>query len=238
MFIGISGLIGAGKSTLTEQLAEEMDARYRARGTPPFYAWNPDVEVPDDRPYWAPYFEPVRTNPYLADFYKDMARWTFPMQMFLMCKRYQQHQELIWDPTHQRGGGVVQDRTIYEDTIFAKMHYDDGIMDDRDYATYLGQWHVLRRFLQYPDVIVYLRVTPECAHERIKERGREAEQNIPDGYIESLYERYEQFASEMGHYTLVLYQDWTEYRPVQEVADKVEDLINNNRDFLKSVRRV
>jgi len=212
MFIGISGLIGVGKSTLTRRLAEHL--RYKA------------------------YYEPVTENPYLEDFYRDMTRWTFNMQTFLLFARFEQHQELVWDPCHKGGGGVVQDRTIYEDTIFARMHYNDGLMDERDYATYTGHFNIMRRYLVYPDVIIYLRVTPEQAMERIQQRGRDAEKAISMEYLQALFDGYEQYAEEMRRYTLVLPLDWSEYIPVGVVAGQIKNLTDRNRDFLKSLRRV
>ena len=236
MFIGISGLIGVGKSTLTKDLAAELDRRSaeRVAQASTFMGHTPPVISPP----WKPYYEPVKSNPYLEDFYQDMARWTFPMQMFLMCKRYQQHQELIWDPCHQEGGGVVQDRTIYEDTIFARMHYEDGVMDERDYATYIGHFNMMRRFLQYPDIILYLRVSPEIAMQRIMERARGAESGMQMSYLEALNEGYEKFIEEMARYTLVIELDWSEYMPASEVADLIEKRADQNQDFLKSIRRL
>ena len=92
MFVGVSGLIGAGKSTLTRQLAEELDRRA--------YDASDLLSHPLRPPHWKALYEPVDDNPYLKDFYLDIARWTFPMQMFLLAKRFQHHQEVIWDPCH------------------------------------------------------------------------------------------------------------------------------------------
>jgi len=223
MFIGVSGLIGAGKSTLTEQLAEELDRRsgHLPLGTA-----------------WKAAYEPVKENPYLEDFYKDIARWTFNMQMFLLAKRFQQHQEVLWDPCHKAGGGVVQDRTIYEDTIFARMHHEDGLMVGRDWDTYINHFHVMQGFLRYPDVILYLRVTPEKAMERIMERARGAEEGIPLAYLQQLFNGYEEFIEEMRRYTVVVSLDWSEYRPVQEVADAVMGAATQEQKFLRSLRRI
>src|SRR5512138_3233242 len=105
-FIGIAGLIGAGKTTLAKALGQHLD-----------------LEV---------HFEPVIDNEYLADFYRDTKRYSFAMQIYLLNRLFQQHQEIIW-----RGSGGVQDRTIYEDAIFAKALRDMGLMDARDYDTYV-----------------------------------------------------------------------------------------------------
>ena len=107
LFIGIAGMIGAGKSTLATRLGELLDLPV--------------------------YYEPVDDNEYLADFYRDTATYAFATQIYLLNRRFQQHQEIIW-----RGGGGVQDRTIYEDAVFAKMLVKLGLMEDRDYRTYLS----------------------------------------------------------------------------------------------------
>lgn len=106
LFIGISGLIGAGKSTLATALAKEL-------GLPVYY-------------------EPVVDNVYLADFYQDMAKYSFPLQIYLLNKRFKQQQQIIWE-----GRGGVQDRTIYEDSVFARMLRDSGAMEQRDFDTYM-----------------------------------------------------------------------------------------------------
>jgi deoxyadenosine kinase len=105
IFIGIAGMIGAGKSTLAAALGQHLG-----------------IDC---------YYEPVTDNEYLADFYRDTARYSFAMQVYLLNRRFQQHQEIIW-----RGRSAVQDRTIYEDSIFAKMLARTGLMDERDYRTY------------------------------------------------------------------------------------------------------
>jgi deoxyadenosine/deoxycytidine kinase len=228
MFVGVSGLIGAGKSTLTRNLAAEMDERARIL-TP----------LPSDPPRWKAVYEPVEENPYLEDFYLNIERWTFNMQMFLLARRFQQHQEVIWDPVHRLGGGIVQDRTIYEDTIFARMHHDDGLMVGRDWETYITHFHVMQGFLRYPDVILYLRVQPETALERIKQRARTEEQGkVPLDYLKGLFEGYEEFVEEMKRYTVVVTVDWEEYRPTSEVADMIEAATAREAKYLRSLRRI
>ncbi|MBI2933154.1 MAG: deoxynucleoside kinase [Planctomycetes bacterium] len=207
MFIGISGIIGAGKTTLTTQLAEHFGCRA--------------------------YFEPVVENAYLADFYQDMKRWGAMMQLYLLAKRFEQHQQLVWC-----GEGAVQDRTIYEDTIFARMLRDAGLIDERDYATYISHFNIMKRFLVYPDVILYLRVEPERAMQRIAKRGRSMEQGITLEYLERLADGYEQYASEMNRWTRVLTLDWNAYGSTAEVARLVTDEISENLQFLRDLKRV
>lgn len=206
-FIAVSGIIGVGKSTFTHQLSEHLgyDAIY----------------------------EPVEENPYLEDFYKNIERWTFNMQMFLLATRFRQHQECLW-----RKNGVVLDRSIYEDTIFARMHRDDGLMDDRDWQTYSDHFHIMQGFLRYPDVIVYLRVQPDMAMERIRERNRSAEITIDMHYLERLYEGYEEFADEMNRYTVVVTLDWAEYQPVENMVGVLMGAAERKQKFLRSLRRI
>lgn len=232
MFIGVSGLIGAGKSTLTRQLANELETRARRR------RGIDEDDLFTRNEFWKAIYEPVEENPYLEDFYLNIERWTFNMQMFLLAKRFQQHQEVIWDPVHRNGGGIVQDRTIYEDTIFARMHHDDGLMVGRDWETYITHFHIMQGFLRYPDLILYLRVSPETALSRIQQRGRSEEQGkVPLDYIKSLYEGYEEFIEEMGQYTNVLTIDWEEYKSVGEVVDLIEEQTHSAK-YLRSLRRI
>ena len=142
MFIGIAGIIGAGKSTLAQSLADHLG--------------------------YDTYNEPVDDNPYLDDFYADMNRWGAMMQIHLLFRRFEQHQQIVW----KKKKGAVQDRTIYEDTIFARMLHEAGFIDKRDYETYLGHFNIMKRFLVYPDILIYLRVSPETSMQRIQERGR------------------------------------------------------------------
>lgn len=146
-FIGISGIIGAGKTTLAEELSKVMNLPV--------------------------YYEPVIDNVYLEDFYKDMKRYAFNLQIYLLNRRFSQHQQIIWS---QKGG--VQDRTIYEDTIFAKILHKDGFIDDRDYHTYMDLFKNMSNFMKKNTLIVHLDVTPEEAMERIKERARGCEVGI------------------------------------------------------------
>jgi len=229
MFIGVSGLIGVGKSTFTTNLADHLD---RHAEVPPDHTDAPT------RPQWKAVYEPVETNPYLEDFYRDIERWTFNMQLFLLAARFRQHQEVLWDPTHRKGGGVVQDRTIYEDTIFARMHREDGLMDDRDWQTYIEHFFIMQGFIRYPDVIVYLRVTPDIAMERIKARGRNAEEVIEQSYLDRLFEGYEEFAEEMQRYTVVVPIDWSDYMPVPEAADIIMKAADRKQKFIRSLRRI
>ena len=206
MFIGIAGIIGAGKSTLAQSLADNLG----------YDAYN----------------EPVDDNPYLDDFYADMGRWGAMMQIHLLFRRFEQHQQIVWN----KGKGAVQDRTIYEDTIFARMLHEAGFIDKRDYETYLGHFNIMKRYLVYPDILIYLRVSPETSMQRIQERGRDAEGEITLEYMQKLHQGYESFITEMVHYTRTLTVDWNEYMETDEVVKMVKEKSNENREFIRDLK--
>jgi deoxyadenosine/deoxycytidine kinase len=160
-FIAIAGNIGSGKSSLTTLLAQKFG--------------------------WKPYYEIVEANPYLPDFYKDMRRWSFHLQMFFLTKRFQHHQEIV-----KSGIPVIQDRTIYEDAeIFAKNLYLQGKMEERDYRTYVSHFDLMTSFLKTPDLLIYLKADSETLLERIALRGRDYEKSIPAQYLKQLNQQYE-----------------------------------------------
>lgn len=191
LFIGIAGMIGAGKSTLAAALGKHL-------GLPV-------------------YFEPVTDNEYLADFYRDTARYSFATQIYLLNRRFQQHQEIIW-----RGGGGVQDRTIYEDAVFAKMLVDLGLMEERDYQTYLSLFRHMSNFMCRPGVIVYLDVKPERSMERIRLRRREVENGITLEYLSALYREYEGFIADISRTVPVIRVDYDRFRDAEEMASVIE----------------
>ncbi len=196
LFIGIAGLIGAGKTTLATALAQHL-------------------EIPV-------YYEPVEDNEYLADFYRDTKRYSFATQIYLLNRRFQQHQEIIW-----RGGGGVQDRTIYEDAVFAKTLVDQGLMDERDYRTYLQLFRHMSNFMCRPNVIVYLDLSPESSMERIRQRSRGVESGIRIEYLRALRREYERFIQDISRTVPVIRVHWEEYRDAGEMAEMIE------REYLK-----
>lgn len=203
IFIGISGLIGAGKSTLATTLANHLG-----------------LEA---------YYEPVEDNEYLADFYRDIERYSFAMQIYLLNKRFLQHQQIIW-----QGKGGVQDRTIYEDTVFARMLMKAGLMDQRDYATYVSLFENMSNFMCKPNVIIYLDVQPEISLNRINTRGRNIENNISVEYLKGLYEEYEIFIADISKVIPVIRVNWDQFRDVEEVAAAIEQEYLNS-SFLRTV---
>jgi deoxyadenosine kinase len=205
-FIGIAGIIGAGKTTLATALGQHLGL---------------DV-----------HYEPVIDNEYLADFYRDTKRYSFAMQIYLLNRRFQQHQEIIW-----RGRGGVQDRTIYEDAIFAKTLRDMDLMDPRDYDTYVGLFRNLSNFMCRPNVIIYLDVTPEKSMERIKERDRGVESVITLDYLARLYRGYEEFLQEISRLIPVLRVRWDEFWEVERLAEAVSQEYQRG-GFLREVAQL
>ncbi len=203
LFIGIAGIIGAGKSTLATALGRHMGL---------------DV-----------YYEPVEDNEYLADFYRDTKRYSFATQIYLLNRRFQQHQEIIW-----RGRPAIQDRTIYEDAIFAKMLSETGLMEPRDYRTYLQLFKHMSNFMCRPSAIIYLDVKPELAMERIKERARGVESGISIAYLQALYDEYERFLYDISHRVRTIRVSWAEYRDVDEMAEVIRREVQH-ATFLREV---
>lgn len=191
LFIGIAGLIGAGKTTLATSLGAHL-------------------KLPV-------YYEPVQDNEYLADFYRDPKSYAFATQIYLLNRRFQQHQEIIW-----RGGGGVQDRTIYEDAVFAKTLVNQGLLDERDYRTYLDLFRHMSNFMCRPNVIVYLDLSPASSMARIQQRSRDVESGISMEYLVALREEYESFIADISRTVPVIRVSWEEYRDVEEMARVIE----------------
>ncbi len=192
LFIGIAGLIGAGKSTLATALGNHL-------GLPTYY-------------------EPVADNEYLADFYRDTKKYSFATQIYLLNRRFQQHQEIIW-----RGGGGVQDRTIYEDAVFARTLVEQDLMDERDYRTYLDLFRHMSHFMCRPNVIVYLDIKPETSLERINTRNRDVESGVSLEYLKGLHRCYEDFIQDISRTVPVIRVSWEEFRSAEDMARAIEE---------------
>ena len=191
IFIGIAGMIGAGKSTLATALGQHLG-----------------IDV---------HYEPVADNEYLADFYRDTARYSFAMQVYLLNRRFQQHQEIIW-----RGRSAVQDRTIYEDSIFAKMLARTGLMDERDFRTYAQLFQHMSNFMCRPSVIIYLDVSPESSYQRILQRSRDVESTIKMEYLQALHEGYAEFVQRISRTVPVIRVDYERFATAEEMAEVIK----------------
>nr|WP_311150864.1 deoxynucleoside kinase [uncultured Prevotella sp.] len=166
MHIAIAGNIGSGKTTLTTMLAK----RYG----------------------WKPRFESVDYNPYLEDYYKDIKRWSFPMEVFFLKERFKDLLEIS-----RSDESVVQDRSIYEGVyVFTENNYAMGNLDDRDYETYMELFEDMTDAVQFPDLMIYLRASVSHLVSNIEKRGREYEQKMPLAYLENLNKRYDAFIKE------------------------------------------
>lgn len=140
---------------------------------------------------WEAHFEVVADNPYLSDFYQDMARWSFPLQIFFLNHRFRAHQRVT-----EGENSAIQDRSIYEDAnIFARNLYEQGMMSERDYRNYLDLYESMVAFLNPPDLVLYLRKSLPKLKEQITLRGRDYEKNIPDDYLSNLNRYYDDWMS-------------------------------------------
>jgi len=189
LFVAVAGNIGAGKSSLARLLGERFQ--------------------------WKPYFESVDDNPYLSDFYGDMSRWSFHLQIYFLANRFKCHKEIV-----ESSESVIQDRSIYEDAeIFARNLYDIDKMTERDYTNYVSLFHVMMEYLKPPDLMIYLRANVDTLVKQISKRGRDFEQGIQRSYLETLNK---------------LYEDWiTRYKlgPLLIIESDNLDFVNNKIDL-------
>jgi deoxyadenosine/deoxycytidine kinase len=173
-FIGLAGNIGVGKTTFTAQMAERQG--------------------------WTPFYESVSDNPYLNDFYGDMKRWSFNLQIYFLHKRFESHLQMS-----KSNAGVIQDRTIYEDVeIFAYNLHEMGNLSDRDWENYCGLFAAMTSFLKKPDLIVYLRASTDTLLSRIKSRSRGYEDSIDPEYLHSLNISYDKWISTVTGYPVLI----------------------------------
>ena len=213
-YIGIAGTIGVGKSTLTMELAKALN--------------------------FEPILEEVDGNPYLSHFYRDMKGYGTIMQIWLLNHRFRQHREFVARISLGKIRGVVQDRTIWEDTIFARMlnEHSDKIISDLDYNTYLDLFdNMVLRELVFPQLLIYLDCRPETAYERIKRRGRDMEKTISLEYLKALQSNYNQFLDEMESAGVrILRLNWELFPPMPEVVRLVHEYSLRPSAFTKWVR--
>lgn len=201
MHISIAGNIGSGKTTLTGLLSKHYK--------------------------WQAHFEDVEQNPYLNDFYNDMQRWSFNLQIYFLNNRFSQIAEI-----HKTGNAVIQDRTIYEDAhIFAPNLHAMGLMSTRDFDNYFSLFKLMSSLIQPPDLLIYLRASVPTLVSQIQKRGRDYENTIRIDYLNRLNERYEAWVDsyDLGK-LLVIDVDNLEFaekpEDLSKVINKIDAVIN------------
>lgn len=163
MHIAVAGNIGSGKTTLTELLSKHYG--------------------------WEAYYEEVGNNPYLSDFYEDMKRWSFNLQIHFLKSRFQQIVTI-----RSKNHTIIQDRTIYEDAqIFAPNLHEMGLMSTRDFDNYVRMFKLMTSLIKAPDLLIYLKSSVPTLVSHIQKRGREYEESIRLDYLKNLNERYEEW---------------------------------------------
>lgn len=196
MHVAIAGNIGSGKTTLTGLLSKHYK--------------------------WEPHYEDVDDNPYLDDFYNQMERWSFNLQIYFLNIRFRQIIEI-----REKNKNIIQDRTIYEDAyIFAPNLHAMGLMSNRDYENYRSLFELMERVTESPDLLIYLRSTVPNLVKQIYQRGREYETSISIDYLNRLNERYEAWIHEYDKGKLLIVD-----------VDKI-DFVNNPEHLGEVINRV
>ncbi len=195
-YVAVAGNIGAGKSSLTGIVSDYFD--------------------------WKAFYEEVDDNPYLQDFYEDMKRWSFNLQVFFLSSRFR-HQRMI----EQLPDSVVQDRSIYEDAeIFARNLHEMGLMTTRDHDNYRDLFGVMTSYLKAPDLLIYLRASVPTLVRHIQSRGREFETTIRIEYLERLNDHYENWI------------DRYDYGPKLFIDVDALDFVNDDDDRTEVLRQI
>lgn len=197
MIVAICGLIGTGKSTLVNKLANNNG--------------------------YTTFEEPVDNNPFLVDYYKDPARWSFTLQVYYLWERYKQAQEAHMKSLN--GETVILDSTIYSDMAFALLQRQSGYFTKDEYATYLNMHKIIAAQTAYPDVLFFLQLSTEETAERIKMRSRDCESGIPIKYLEDLSAAYKTILDKLSKRTEVIYIDAR--KSADEVCAEVNSIIED-----------
>ena len=196
MHIAIAGNIGCGKTTLIKMLAKHYG--------------------------WQPCFEPVEHNPYLDDFYADMPRWAFNLQVYFLNKRFKEVVEIS-----KSKDVIVQDRTIFEDArIFAPNLHDMGMMSDRDFQNYTDLFDLMMSLVKLPDLMIYIRSTIPNLVAQIQKRGRDFEKSIRIDYLQGLNTRYEDWISGYKGHLIIVDGDNLKFEGNQDSFRQVTDMID------------
>ena len=196
MHIAIAGNIGSGKTTLTKLLAK----RYN----------------------WKPHFEPVDNNPYLADYYEDMNRWAFNLQIYFLNKRFRDVVEIS-----KSNDAIIQDRTIFEDAcIFAPNLHDMGMMSDRDFDNYTDLFYLMISLVKLPDLMIYIRSSIPTLIGHIEKRGRDYEKSMRIDYLKGLNDRYENWIKDYKGKLIIVDGDHSDFENKPEDFRKICDQID------------
>jgi deoxyadenosine/deoxycytidine kinase len=191
----VEGLIGAGKSTFCESLGAALGYRVM--------------------------YEPVKENPYLEKFYEDPKRWALEMQYWLMANRFRLHQEAV-EHIWKTGQSVLQDRSIYGDTVFCKLNFQNGNIDRIGYESYCHMRDVMTRHLLVPQVTIYLDTKPEVCAERILSRGRDCEKEIPLSYLRGLDFEYSDLLQQLAKMgSTIMPLDWNQFQSTEQVITRL-----------------
>ena len=203
MHIAIAGNIGSGKTTLTTLLSKHFK--------------------------WKAQYEDVENNPYLNDFYKDMQRWSFNLQVYFLNSRFRQIVDI-----KESGDKYIQDRTIYEDAyIFAPNLHSMGLMSSRDFDNYKEIFNIMDSFIKGPDLLIYLRASVPKLVEQIQKRGRDYENSIRLDYLTRLNERYEAWIDEYDKGELIIIE--VDNINFSENQNELEEIINKLENRLKKL---
>ena len=197
-FIGIAGNIGVGKTTFTD-----IVSKYNG---------------------WHPFYESVMDNPYLSDFYGDMKRWSFNLQIYFLHHRFRNHVKMS-----NLSRGVMQDRTIYEDVeIFAKNLHALGNIDDRDWENYRNLFNVMISFLRKPDLIIYLKASTDTLLTRIKKRARDYEKTIDPEYLHTLNVSYDKWIANIKDIPILTIDtdNFNIFKDKEELQSIIEEIDN------------
>jgi deoxyadenosine/deoxycytidine kinase len=196
MHIAVAGNIGCGKTTLTRLLAHR-------------YGWTPRYESVDD-------------NPYLQDFYADMPRWSFNLQVYFLSRRFKEVVEIA-----KSDDTIIQDRTIFEDAcIFAPNLHGQGMMSDRDFQNYSDLFSLMMSLVKLPNLMIYIRSSIPTLVAQIQKRGREYEQTIRLDYLQGLERRYEEWIKTYQGPLIIIDGDHCKFGEDPEALKQVTDMID------------
>lgn len=209
MLIACEGLIGASKSTNSQSLVSCGVC---------------DKYIP----------EPVQENPYLEEYYKDPKATSFKMQVFLLNARYKSFQKSQWESLLNPNTKIVADRSFYGDFAFARVQKEEGLMSDLDFQVYQDLHLTYQMSLLFPELVIYLRLTPEKAMERIAQRGRGCESGIQLTYMQDLYHAYEDLMDELAKKTQVAVIDASGTK--EEVLNSCIKVVKDTEERIKNNR--